>query len=43
MSNPSFLDKYSNARDNVYNDLNIYLGREPTEEEVDQEIEERKE
>jgi len=42
MSNPNNLDEYHNARDSVYSDLKIYLDREPTEEEIEEELEERK-
>lgn len=42
MSNPNYSDEYYNLRDNVYSDLEIYLGRQPTEEEIEEEIKERK-
>lgn len=42
MSNPSYCDEYYTIRDIVYSDLEIYLGRAPTEEEIEDEIEERK-
>jgi len=39
MSEPSYLEEYANMRDAAYSDFITAYNREPTEEEVEDEVE----
>ena len=39
MSEPSYLEEYCNMRDHAISDFVIAYGRDPTDEEIEEEIE----